>query len=107
MNALNELRQRKVKAKRRVEEREQKLKTRFNHLELNFGKMALNSMLPMPASQFEKFSGFFDGMNKVLLNWLPSSVSDEKRERMSSNIKSAELLLAGVAYRYVKKFIGG
>ncbi|MFM9056045.1 MAG: hypothetical protein ACKOQY_05075 [Bacteroidota bacterium] len=107
MNALNELRSRKALAKRQVEEREQTLKSRFNHLEQHFGKMALNSMLPMPASQFDKFSGFFDGMNKVMLNWLPSSVSEEKRERMSSNIKSAELLLAGLAYRYVKKFIGG
>jgi hypothetical protein len=107
MSALHQLRSRKALAQERVRASEVKLRERFVHLEQNFGKMAMNSLLPMPLSQVEKFSGFFDGLNSTILKLMPSSISEEKRQKVSSNLKSAELLLAGFAYRYVKKLIGG
>lgn len=105
MRAIESLLAEKARLKAELNESEKKLNTEFHYLSENFGKMAMNSVLPFSSGQMEKVSSAFNAVNGFLLNLLPPSVGDEKRQKYQSILKSVEMAAAGIAYKYLTRFI--
>lgn len=102
---LDKLRKEKERLKAELKLGEDKLKARLQYLEKNGTKMALNSMLPFQASHIEKASGIFNNINQAILKILPASMPEEKKQKLASNLKTTEMVVAGIAYRYLTKFL--
>ena len=105
MNPLEKIRRKKEVLKKDIKLREERLAGEINYLESNFGKMAIDSILPFNTGQIEKASGIFNTINETVLKVLPSSVSDEKKQKYASVMKSAEMLVAGLTYKYLTRFL--
>lgn len=105
MKPLEQIRNKRDALKKDITLREERIAGEFKYLESNFGKMALDSVLPFSTNQIEKASGIFNTINDTVLKVLPSSVSDEKRQKYASVMKSAEMLVAGITYKYLTRFL--
>lgn len=104
MKPLDQLREEQRRLKSEIDLREQRINEKLKDLETNFGKMTLNSILPFNTDQLEKASGIFSNINSMILKIIPSSVGEEKREKIQSVLKTVEMAAAGLAYKYVTKF---
>ncbi len=105
MKPLDRIRNKKQILSKDIKVREERLSGEIKYLEANFGKMALESVLPFSTGQIEKASGIFNTINDTVLKVLPSSVSDEKKQKYASVMKSAEMLVAGLTYKYITRFL--
>lgn len=105
MKPLEQIRSKRDALKKEVTIREERLAGEFKYLEANLGKMALDSVLPFNTSQIERASGIFNTINDTVLKVLPSSVSDEKKQKYASVMKSAEMLVAGLTYKYLTRYL--
>jgi len=105
MKAIERLQAEKALVKTELKKKEAALNGEFHYLTENLGKMAINSVLPFTGGQMEKLSSAFNAMNGFLMNLLPASVGDEKRQKYQSILKSVEMAAAGVAWKYVTRFI--
>ena len=104
MKPLDQLREEQRRLKSEIDLREQRINEKLKELETNFGKMTLNSILPFNTDQLEKASGIFSNINSMILKIIPSSVGEEKKEKIQSVLKTVEMAAAGLAYKYVTKF---
>lgn len=105
MKPLERIRTRTQDLKKDIKIREERLSGEIKYLGENFGKIALESVLPFSTGHIEKASGIFNAINDTVLKVLPSSVSDEKKQKYASVMKSAEMLVAGITYKYITRFL--
>ena len=105
MKPLEQIRKKKETLQKDIKLREERLAGEMKYLETNFGKMALDAVLPFSTGQIEKASGIFNTINDTVLKVLPNSVSDEKKQKYASVMKSAEMLVAGLTYKYLTRFL--
>ncbi|MBL7924167.1 MAG: hypothetical protein JNL88_08215 [Bacteroidia bacterium] len=105
MNALEKIKVEQARLQVEIKDQERRLNEKFRYLENNVGKIAINSFLPFNTAQMEKASNLFTGMNSFILKALPSSVSDEKREKYQNMLKTVEMAATGLAYKYISRFL--
>lgn len=105
MTALDKLKAEKARAKAEMKFHEQRISDKLHHLEKNFGKMALQSMLPLNAEQADLAGKFLNPVNTLIDKFLPDAVSDEKKEQLKGVLKTVQLVAAGLAFRFLKKKI--
>ncbi len=105
MKALEKLHLEQAKLKSEIKMSEEKLSDKLTYLENNFGKMAINSFLPFSSTEFDKVSSLFSTLNNTVLKLVPKSVSEEKRQKYQSILKTVEMTAAGLAYKYISKFL--
>jgi hypothetical protein len=101
-NNLLELRNRQLKLKSELKEQEAVLNSKLKMLEDNFGRMTINSVLPIPAEQRSVVSSFFDKSNSFIAGLF------SKKEKSPSNeslLKSSEMLVAGLVFKLLKKYL--
>lgn len=101
-NNLQELRARQLKLKSELKAQEAVLNSKLNMLEDNFGSMALNSVLPIPAEQRSAVSSFFDKSNSFIGGIFGQK---EKSPINESLLKSGQMLVAGLVFKLLKKYL--
>jgi hypothetical protein len=104
MKPLDRLRAEQSRAKAEMKIRETRISEKLDYLEDNFGKMAIHSVLPFSSEQIQKAGNILNPVNNFIEKLIPSSISDEKREKYKSIIKTVEMAAAGLAYKYIRKF---
>ncbi len=104
MKNLEKLQREKLRLKAEIADREKNLNERLNYLEDHFGRMAMNSVLPFDDQQRERINGSLDKFNDFLFRIIPGTVDAEKQDKYKGVLQSAQMLVAGLAFKYLKKF---
>lgn len=104
MKNLEKLQHEKLRLKAEIADREKNLNERLNYLEEHFGRMTLNSVLPFDDQQRENINGSLDKFNNFLFKLMPGTVDEEKQDKYKGMLQSAQMLVAGLAFKYLKKF---
>ncbi len=105
MKPLEQLHLKQAKLKAEIQVQEKQLSAKIKYLEENAGKMAINSFLPFSSTQFERASGLFSSLNSVILKLVPGAVGEEKKQKLQSVLKTVEMTAAGLAFKYISKFL--
>lgn len=105
MTPLEELNKEKELLKSKIVEHEQRIIQHFAAIENNFGKIALNSFLPGITSKINKTSSFIPSLSTMTSKLFPSSMSDEKKQKYESIVKTVEIAASALAVKYLKKFL--
>ncbi|CAN5374289.1 hypothetical protein BH11BAC2_BH11BAC2_11820 [soil metagenome] len=103
MSNLTRLQTEQKRLKTELKSSEERLNQKFEYLENNFGSMILNSALPFSKTQRESVSGSLGKVNSFIMGILPGKDQEVKEERYSSVMKSLQMVVAGIVYRYLKK----
>lgn len=105
MKPLDKLKSEQARAKAEMKFHEQRINDKLLHLEKNFGKMALQSILPLSNDQINMAGKFLQPVNTLIDKFLPESISDEKKEQFKGVLKTVQMITAGLVFRYLKKKI--
>ena len=100
-SSLDELRKERMKLQIQCKEKEEALTEQLQYVQDNIGTLVLTSLLPIGRSKkdaiggiLSKISGFFSRI---------TGLEGKVPEKAQPFVKVAEMLLAGLAYRYVRK----
>jgi hypothetical protein len=98
---LEELRKERMKLQIQCKEKEEELTEHLQYVQDNIGTLVLTSLLPFGRSKndaiggiLSKVTGFFGRI---------TGLQEKIPEKAQPFVKIAEMLLAGLAYRYVRK----
>jgi hypothetical protein len=98
--AHDKLSQRQTILREEIARRENHLQKLSEQLEQNFGRVVINSVLPVSGGQRHTISKTIDSTNNILSGILGSSSTSGKYDGL---FKSAQMIAAGIAWRYIKK----
>jgi hypothetical protein len=98
--AHDKLKQRQTILRAEIARRENHMQTLSDQLEQNFGRIVINSILPVSGGQRHTISKTIDTTSNILGNLLGSSLAGGKYDGL---FKSAQMIAAGLAWRYIKK----
>ena len=101
---LEELRSAQHKLKAELKVHEERLNDKMEFLESNFGSMMLNSVLPFNEEERAKAYGIMDKVNDFIFKIIPGKNDDIKNERYSGILKSIQMIVGGIVFKYLKKF---
>lgn len=102
MKAKEQLKLRQELLRAEIRLREAGMQNLTDQLEENFGRVLLNSVLPVNRRQLHSINHSFDSVSNFLNSFLGGNKSASKYEGL---FKSAQVLAAGVAWRYLRKLI--
>jgi len=100
---LEKLHLEQLKVKEQIKFQEQLLNDKIEYLETNFGSMLLNSILPFNAEERSKAYGLFDKVNDFIFKMIPGNEENKKSERFDGVLKSVQMIVAGIVFKYLKK----
>ena len=106
MKPLDRLKAEQAKARTEMRIQEERISQKLHMLEENFGRITLNSVLPLSGDQIEKAGRFLNPVNTLIDKIIPDSVPEDKKEKYKGMIKTVEMAAAGLVFRYIRKWIG-
>lgn len=106
MKPLDRLKAEQAKARSEMRIQEERISEKLHLLEENFGRIAINSVLPLNPDQIQKASRFLNPVNNLIEKIIPDSVSEEKKEQYKGMVKTVEMAAAGLVFRYMRKWLG-
>lgn len=106
MKPLERLKAEQSRAKAEMKAQEERINHKLHLLEENFGRITLNSVLPLSTDQIEKASKILNPVNSLIDKIIPNSVSPDKREQYKGVVRSVEMAAAGLVFRYLRKWMG-
>ncbi|MFN8153217.1 MAG: hypothetical protein U0Y08_02880 [Bacteroidia bacterium] len=107
MKPLDRLKAEQSKAKAEMKIQEERISRKLHVLEENFGKITLNSVLPLEPGQIDKAARFLNPVNSLIDKIIPDSIPEDKREKYKGMVKTVEMAAAGLVFRYLRKWMGG
>ena len=102
-NRLHQLHLEQERLRGEIKASEQRLNEQVNYLEDHFGVMLLNSVLPFKAQERENISDMIDSVNGFFSGFRKNKSSNENAETSQGFMKSIQLVIAGIVFRYLKK----
>ncbi len=101
MKPHSKLKQQQELLRIEIVKREGNIRQLGEQLEENFGSVVFNSILPVTGSQRNVISNVIDTANSFLGKILPGHL-DGKYDGL---LKSAQMIVTSIAWRYIKKLI--
>lgn len=102
MKPLDKLKLEQAKAKAEMKIHEQRITDKLQHLEKNFGKMTVRSVLPLSSQQLDTVTKVLQPVNTLIDKIIPDSVSEEKKDQFKGILKTIQMVAAGLVFRYLK-----
>ena len=100
-SSLEELRRERMKLQILCKEKEEELTEHLQYVQDNIGTLVLTSFLPIGRSKKDAVSGILSKVSGFLSRI--TGLQDKIPEKAQPYVKLAEMLLAGLAYRYIRK----
>ena len=105
MKPLDRLKAEQARAKAEMKIQEGRINQKLHLLEENFGKITINSVLPLNADQLDKANRFLHPVNSLIDKIIPDNIPEEKKEKYKGMVKTVEMAAAGLVFRYIRKWL--
>ncbi len=100
---LNQLHLDQERLRASIHASEHRINEQITYLEDHFGTMVLNSVLPFKPEERENVSSLLNTVNGFFSGFRKNKSDDESETSSSGFMKSVQMLVAGIVYRYLKK----
>lgn len=102
MTSNEKLKKQQQDLRHQLKQSEFRVQEIFDNLENNFGRIAINSVLPFSTAQRKSMNNAFDSANNFVSKIIPGIGTGKKLE---GPLKAVQMVVVGLVYRYIRRLL--